>query len=214
MIHAVWPSQGSGRRCRSAHGWALPCRLADGEGYFARLICSASSMTRTSTGGRPSGPRGRRRRCRRCGPTANREHRAAGRETPSDPFGRPSFRPEDLAREGDAARAVRVGRPVRHERPAVLNQLALDGVRRVVRRLEAGPVGGVEGLDADGADPVCRVSGALPPPQVRCVPAVSTPAGIQQMVAVVEEAVPRRLPPTAPPPKPTGLAQAGRTCSG
>ena len=30
---------------------------------------------------------------------------------------------------------------------------------RVVRRLEAGPVGGVEGLDADGAGPVCR--GAL-----------------------------------------------------
>ena len=42
----------------------------------------------------------------------------------------------------------------------------------VVRRLEAGPVGGVEGLDADGAGPVCRVSGALHPPQVRCVPAV------------------------------------------
>ena len=79
--------------------------------------------------------------------------------------------------EGDAAGAVRVGRPVRHERPAVLDQLALDGVRRVVRRLEAGPVGGVEGLDADGAGPVCRVSGALHPPQVRCVSAVSTPCG-------------------------------------
>ncbi|MCY4508256.1 MAG: hypothetical protein OXG35_15065, partial [Acidobacteria bacterium] len=45
---------------------------------------------------------------------------------------------------------VRVGRPVRDERPAVLDQLALDGVRRVVRRWETGPVGGAEGLDADG----------------------------------------------------------------
>ena len=35
--------------------------------------------------------------------------------------------------------------PVRHERPAVLDQLAREGVRGVVRRLEAGPVGGVEG---------------------------------------------------------------------
>ena len=47
--------------------------------------------------------------------------------------------------------------PVGGERPAVLDQLALDGVRRVVRRQEAGPVGGVEGLDADGAGSVCRV---------------------------------------------------------
>ena len=56
------------------------------------------------------------------------------------------------------------------------DQLALDGVRRVVRRLEAGLVGGVEGLDAN-AGSVCRVSGALHPPQVRCVSAVSTPCG-------------------------------------
>ena len=40
---------------------------------------------------------------------------------------------------------------MRHERPAVLDQLALDGVRRVVRRPGSRPVGGVEGLDADGA---------------------------------------------------------------
>ena len=52
-----------------------------------------------------------------------------------------------------STKAVRVGRPVRHERPAVLDELALDGVRRVVRRLEAGPIGGVEGLDAEGAGP-------------------------------------------------------------
>ena len=48
--------------------------------------------------------------------------------------------------EGDAARAVRGRRPVRHERRAVLDQLALDGVRRVVRRLEAGPVRPVRGV--------------------------------------------------------------------
>ena len=52
--------------------------------------------------------------------------------------------------KGDAAGAVPVGPPVRHERPAVLDPLALDGVGRVVRRLEASPVGGVEGLDAEG----------------------------------------------------------------
>ena len=52
-------------------------------------------------------------------------------------------------------------RPVRHERPAVLDQLALEGVRRVVRRLEAGPVGGVERLDADGAGPALQ-----PPPHL------------------------------------------------
>ena len=46
--------------------------------------------------------------------------------------------------------------------------------------VEAGPVGGVEGLDADGAGPVCRVSGALHPLQVRCMPAVLTPAGIRR----------------------------------
>ena len=38
-----------------------------------------------------------------------------------------------------AAGAVRVGRPVRRERSAVLDQLALDGMRRVVRRLEPAP---------------------------------------------------------------------------
>ncbi len=42
-----------------------------------------------------------------------------------------------------------------------------------------GPVGGVEGLDADGAGPVCRVKwGLCIRLEVRCVPAVSTPAGI------------------------------------
>ena len=40
--------------------------------------------------------------------------------------------------------AVRVGRPVRRERSVVLDQLALDGMRRVVRRLESGSVGRVE----------------------------------------------------------------------
>ena len=46
------------------------------------------------------------------------------------------------------------------------------------RCLKTDPVGGVEGLDADSAGPVCRVSGTLHPPRVRCVPTVSTPAGI------------------------------------
>jgi len=68
--------------------------------------------------------------------------------------GQPRLGAQGAVDEGDAAGAVRVGRPVRRERPAVLDQLALDGVGRVVRRLEAGPVGGVEGLDADGAGPV------------------------------------------------------------
>ena len=83
--------------------------------------------------------------------------------------------------EGDAAWAVRVARPVRHERPAVLDQLALEGVRRVVRRLEAGPVGGVRRprrrscpVRAAGSVGLCI--------RLRCdvCPTVSTPAGIQR----------------------------------
>ena len=101
--------------------------------------------------------------------------------SPSRPVrGQPRLGAHGTVDERDAAGAVPAAWPVGGKRPAVLDQLALDGVRRVVRRLEAGPVGGVEGLDADGAGPVCRVSGALHPPQVRCVPAVSTPAGIRR----------------------------------
>ena len=88
--------------------------------------------------------------------------------------------------------AVHVGRPVCHERPAVLDQLALDGVRRVVRRLETGPVGGVEGLDADGAGPVCRVSGALHPPQVRCAP--RRPASRRRLAGETDPRMPRPSP--------------------
>ena len=66
-----------------------------------------------------------------------------------DPNHRPPEPLHGTVDERDAAGAV--------PRPAVLDQLALDGVRRVVRRQEAGPVGGGEGLDADGAGSVCRV---------------------------------------------------------
>ena len=45
---------------------------------------------------------------------------------------------------------------------AVLDELALDGVRRIVVRLESGTVGGVEGLDADRAGRVRATRAAHP----------------------------------------------------
>ena len=43
------------------------------------------------------------------------------------------------------------------ERPGVLHEFAFNGVRRIVVRLKPGAVGGVEGLDAELAVPVCSV---------------------------------------------------------
>ena len=100
----------------------------------------------------------------------HRPRRPASRQAHADVAvfagaGQPRLGAQGAVDEGDAAGTIRVGPPVRRERPAVLDQLALDGVGRIIRRLEAGPVCGVEGLDAEGAGPVRRVSGALHPPQ-------------------------------------------------
>ena len=171
----------------------------------ARCVPSSSTMPSVPRGcvrAPPRAPRAGRGECRaegRRAPSATRRLRgprrcpprryASGAGAADAPLRRRPRRPRTAPSAsrcggragGRAGRPWRrggggpVGWPVRHERPAVLDQL--DGVRRVVRRLAAGPVGGVEGFDADGAGPVCRVSGALHPPQVRCVPAVLTPAG-------------------------------------
>ena len=65
-----------------------------------------------------------------------------------------------------------MAKPRRCRMPCRRPRTALSGSRRGGRAggragcLEAGPVGGVEGLEADGAGPVCRVSGASHRPQV------------------------------------------------
>ena len=105
----------------------------------------------------------------RSGPV--RRHRRAPPPPPSFPAkahvhvaveagaGQPRLGVQGAVDEGDAAGAVRVGRPVHHERPAVPEQLAST---------------------ADGAGPVCRVSGILHRPRVRCVRRSRTPAGIRR----------------------------------
>ena len=56
--------------------------------------------------------------------------------------------------ESQAVRAAPDGRAVGLECSGILDELALEGMRRIVLRLESDAVSGVEGLDAQRADPV------------------------------------------------------------
>ena len=107
-------------------------------------------------------------------PVVRDEHRAGGpasRQPRADlaqrtGVGQASLRPHRAVDECHPAGPGRHLRPVRRERAAVLDQLAVERVRRPVVGLEAGPVRRVEGLDADRTGPVRRLSRALHPPGV------------------------------------------------
>ena len=109
--------------------------------------------------GRHAADAARRRRSRRppLTSTAHRRRRVS----------RASVRMVPSTKATRRGRFASVGRCARNAPPSSTSSHSTAGGESS-DALEAGPVGGVEGLDADGSRRVRRVSWALHPPQARC----------------------------------------------